>query len=225
MFIRLFLACSLLFLTACDNHARDKRDIADVYGDIERCNNAKDGKTVVELLTSDTFRRYERLIKLGLDGSPDEVKALPPNDKFEVLLMRLMASREDISKLDGRGYVIFATSKGWYITPPSERSVDFVTKIKISSSGNDAHGQLVSDGYRTDVRLHFVKEGGSWRFDETAAVADYDDAIRRHCSAERISVDKFVFDWLEEQTGKPVPNSIWHPMIDEANSLFAPPPK
>jgi hypothetical protein len=150
------------------------------------------------------------VIKVALDGTKEEVQALGPTQRLEVLLIRLMAKRKDVERLDGREYCEFATSRGWYVTPPLEQTNDTLKKITVR--GNNASGQLYSDGQKTGLTMRFVKQGGKWRFDEPDAVAQWDRTWQQAASLEGASVTKLILEELEVRTGKEVTDAIWKPM-------------
>jgi hypothetical protein len=199
-------------LIGCDDKAADKEDIRAVWQQLDTCNNAADGNGVVAVFTESSFAANVKLMKVGLDGTPAQVKALPAFDRMEVLRMRLLSNRAEISKLDGRGYVRFATSKGWYVMPSEDRTKDTLPKITFSKSGTEAWANIVSEGKRTGMRLHFVKEGGQWKYDEPEAMVEYSRLLADEARAAGVSENDFIIDVLEEELGRKIPASIWDPM-------------
>jgi hypothetical protein len=200
----------LPLLTGCDAHLDDTREIREVYADLEFCYNARDGAKVVTLLTRDTFDHYDRLLKLGLDAKPDEVRALPPMDKMEVLRMRLLGRSAELARMNGRQYIEFATSQGWYITPPDERTDDRLERFRFGAG--EATAELVMDGWRTGARFRFVKEDGAWKIDEPVSLASWDSVFRQIARDEGMTVDELIFDLLEDEVGHEIPESVWQPM-------------
>src|SRR3954465_10187855 len=89
----LFLVFSCALIAGCDARAADKEEIQQVYEDFNDCNNNRNGDSIVSYFTKESFEHNERMLKVGLDGSPEEVRAMPLNDRLEVLRMRLQATR------------------------------------------------------------------------------------------------------------------------------------
>lgn len=210
--VALFLVVLGLGLTGCDARQEDKDEINQLLFDLNYYNNAANGAAIVEVFDEDSFRHNEELLKAGLDGSEKEVRALPISDRLEVLRMRARATRAELEKLDGRGYAQFSTSRGWYITPPKERSEDALERFRFSEDGKEAWAYLVVDGEKVDVRFHFVKEGGRWRIDERRAMRSMDRFYAAEAREFGMSEDEYLLDLLEEETGKPVPKTVWQPM-------------
>jgi hypothetical protein len=220
----LLLTLLLLPLVGCDAHASDKEEISAVFQQLDDCNRASDGKNVVEVFTKSSFEHNEQMLKAGLDGTPEQVRALPPTDMLEVLRMRLLATREELEKLDGRGYVRFATGKGWYASAAAELPDQRLTRFKFSADGREAHAQAVFRGDRTGTRIHFIHEDGAWRYDEALAMREFDRGYRAAAHDEGMKLDQFILSELENETGKEVPNTIWQPMRGKQDDDKPPPP-
>lgn len=200
----------MLFAGGCDPHAEDKRQIQKVSDDLDFYNNTRNGAQVVNLFTAETFEHYDRLIKLGLDGTPQQVRSLPPLDKMEVLRMRMRSTRSELSKMTGRQYAEYATSAGWYQTPPEDQVQ--IRLIRFRFSGNNATAEAQLDRWKTGARMRFEKQDGVWKMDEPSSMAAWDAVYRDLAADEGMTVDEFLFEWLEDEIGRPVPESVWQPM-------------
>lgn len=180
------------------------------YSDFTACNNESNGKAIVELYTSRTFEHYDVLLRFALDGTAQQVRALPPIDKCEVLRMRLLGSRSELARMNGRQYVEYATSKGWYVTPPEYRTPLTLRSFKFGK--DDATAELYDDGEATGVRLRFQFEDGRWKYDEHYSTPQWDALWRRAAREEGSSEDEFVVGELEFLYERDVPDSIWNPL-------------
>lgn len=214
-------------LSGCDTRAQDKEDMIVLMQTLDSCNNASDGNNILGIFTQSTWAHNDRLIKLGLEGTEAEVKALPLFDRMEVLRMRLRSNREELSKLKGMEYTRFATSRGWYVTPVEQRAESTLDRFKFSAAGDEAWAYLVVDGEPTQTKIHFIKEGGEWRYDEPEAMIAYGRDYAREARQEGMSENEYIILVLEEEIGREVPDSVWQPLAatPQGNDLFAPPPK
>lgn len=177
---------------------------------MDHYNNTKNGKAILGVFTGETFEGYERVIKVALDGTKDEVSALGPSDRMEVLRIRTRAKRAEVEKLNGRQYCEFATSRGWYVRPLSDRTEDTLRRITIN--GDTATADLHSDGEPTRVKLRFVRQDGAWRFDEPDAFKQWDREWIELAREEGITVNDLILEELATELGKEVPDSAWRPM-------------
>ncbi len=215
MFIRPLLAAVLtvlLSLAGCDARAADKEEISAIYDQLDQCNNNKDGTGVLTVFTKASFPRYEPLIKIALDGTPEQVRALPPTDRTEVLRMRLRATRAELAGLNGMEYTRFATGRGWYVSPDGGQVQSTLTRFRFNKTATEATAELVSDGERSGMRFRFIKEDDYWKYDEPFAIELYDRDLRRAARDEGVSEEQFILDLLEEEIGKEVPATVWEPM-------------
>ncbi len=212
----LFVWCALVaFLgpaTGCDSRADDKQDMEVLVQTLDSCNNASDGNGILGIFTQSSFTNNDKLIKLALEGTEAQVKALHMCDRIEVLRMRLRATREELSKLRGQEYTRFATSRGWYVMPPAERATATLDRFRFNAAGDEAWAYLVHDGERSDTKIHFIKEGGLWRYDEPEAMIAYSRDCQRAARVEGMSENQYILMMLEEETGKEVPETVWQPM-------------
>jgi hypothetical protein len=200
----------LLALPACDEFAEDKAEINAVFASLHRCNDAGDGDGIVQVLSEESFAAYEPVLRIALDGSREEVEALKATDRLEVLRIRARSKRSDIEKLSGREYCRFATSRGWYVTPPNEQTVDTLRGLVVR--GPTATAMYVADGEVTGVTLRFVKENGAWRYDEPDAMKQWSRLTAEVARERGITVNELLLEYLEEELGKPPPASVWKPM-------------
>jgi hypothetical protein len=216
----LFMLSAWFLLPGCDARAADKEEIEQVYADLDRCNNSKNGAAALEIFTKESFAEYDRLLKIGLDGTAEEVKALGPVQQLEVMRMRVRAKRSDVAGKSGREYVEFATSRGWYVAPPEDHTMELLKKFRFAQDGS-ATAEVISDGDSTGVRLRFVKQEERWRFDEVYANKQWDAVLRRAAREEGLSEDELLLEILSDEVKQEIPDSVWQPMTDEKKAAAA----
>jgi hypothetical protein len=203
------LLCPLLVLTGggCDARARDKQDMTRLMADRDICNENSRGTAVLDVYSEGTFKHYDELLKLGLNGAADKVRALGPTDKMEVLRMRLRATRKELARLTGRQYVEFATGHGWYVRGYKSETENGLRKFRFK-----ADEATVDDGDATGVRVRFMNEDGRWKLDEPSQFVAGDRFIRRAAREEGATVDDYIIDELRVEVNKEIPASVWDPM-------------
>lgn len=204
------LLASLLLLAGCGKNAEDKAQIREVVARLDNANNSSDGATAAAIFTDETFRFYEQLLPIGLNGTEGQVRALPSAEMLEVLLMRARGTRKELEKLDGRGYVEYGTSKGWYVTPPADRTEDTLRNWQFGNGW--AKAEVVSDGEPTGIVNRFEKVDGAWKIDERDSFASVSRLLDKLASEAGVERTDFVLLVLEERLGEPVPGSVWKPM-------------
>lgn len=207
---RLLISTLLTFiglLAACDNQSPDRRAIEAVWASWDRVNLNRDGEGAAKLYSSSTLEHYARVLKLGLDAKPDELARLTPMELREIATMRNRATREDLEKLDGRGYARFAAASGWY-------DIDSGGDAKlgpIKITGDIAGADVRFDG-RKAWRVQFVREGGEWKLDETTMYDFSSQAYRDEAKEAGLSLQDYFEALEEDETGQPVSKDLWQPM-------------
>src|SRR5262245_29571826 len=108
------MACATGLLAGCEQHTAEKGEIKRVFAASQDLKEQRDGEGLAEVYTAGSFERYDELIKLALDGDEKSVRALGPMDKIDVLRMRCRATRKELKGQDGRAFVEWACSGGWF---------------------------------------------------------------------------------------------------------------
>lgn len=204
-------ALSTMLVSGCEQRTEDKAQIKRTYADFETCSNSRDGAGAEAVLAAATLEHYGELVKIGLSGTPEQVKARDPMDKYEIVIMRFQGSRNDLAALDGRGYVRHAVSHGWWAVPADDRSSQTLEDMAFKGP-DEATAMLVSNGTRTQVHVRFLREEGVWKFDEFFQAAGFDKNVRRQAKEAGMSESDFVIADLEERLAKDIPGTVWEPM-------------
>lgn len=201
-------ALVLLAQSGCDKDAADKQAIRATYQRIHEANQGWDGETAPSLFSASSIARYERLLNQGLDGRKAELERLDPWDLSEVFLMRIRATRKELEGLSARGYVVFATSKGWY--RQSEAFIDEPRRIRIN--GDRATVHFYFEGEPTGDKGAFVREDGVWKWDEESWRVGFNAYARAEAEGMGVPVHEYLVSTIEEESGKKAPANIWLPM-------------
>lgn len=204
----LFLMAFLAVLPACGKDPREAEIMA-VYKAYSHAAHVRDGKAALEILTAPSVEAYGPLLKIALDASEEQVRALAPAQKLEVLRMRHRSTRSQLSKLDPPGFVRFATDQGWYsAVDPDQEFV--LTDLDI----HDDWAVGVEDfGHNLKLRIYFIKEDGKWKLNEWRAMQEDGPLYEAVAKELEMSVDDFLLLILEDENGQPPNQWIWRPMV------------
>lgn len=135
----LFLVALALVLPACDKHRLDKQQIEAAWNDYRSAGDKRDGEFVASVMSQESINRYGRLLKLALDAPAKECKKFTPTDLLEIANMRMHYTRKDLSKLDGRSWVVQSVNDGQWDTLEADWKL---TAIKIGPKGDTAAGVI-----------------------------------------------------------------------------------
>lgn len=203
-------------LPACD-HAME--DIERTLTELEMAANRHDGEGFARWLAPESFQHYDRLIKIALDGNSRQIEVLPMSERYDVLVMRNRSTRKELSKMDGRAWVVHIVNQGW-LDGQAVPNEDLVDKKVVRVSGTSATLEIIYD-----VRQPlFTGEGSGRKFSDTIGFQKVDDlwladARRPSVLFERMiallrqaalrTPYQLMIGMEEKATGKPVPTDIW----------------
>jgi hypothetical protein len=178
---------------------------------IAAAQDSGDGAAILPLYTIQTFEHYDSLLKIGLDGTADQVRRLEPFDRMEVLRMRVKAKRSELAHLTGRQYVEFATSRKWYAQTDPDADDGELQNLQF---GIDcATAEIPIKELKTRVRFRFMKENGQWKYDEPTTFQEMDLVLRKLADSEGIAESELVIGILEDELQmEEIPDSAWQPM-------------
>lgn len=210
-----FLGLALPGLTGCDKHAEDKAAVRLVWEQMENAYQMRDGVAAVSLMTARSFPYYERLMRIAVGGTRDEIRALTAIERMGVLMMRHRAGAVDMANLggDGRGYVRMSTQNGWW----ESEDRDWIRLGEVVIDSDYARARVIEDGVKTGYWYQFVREddsgqpspNGIWKLDDPESDVFLNAMIARQAQAEGMSEDDFLIAWEEEDTGSVVRRDIW----------------
>lgn len=207
----LVLGLCCLLVGGCDQHASEKEELQALFSTLDNCCNNSDGVGIIGLYSQSTFDRYESLLPIILDGSREQIAALPAPSQYEVLMARLKGTRAELEGLTGRRYVAHAASSGWYAIPADMRTVDVLGAFEFVSA-DEVWAGIYTNGERTGLRICFVREEGQWTIDEPRAFDASSQAWRATALAHGMTVEEYVLQALSVDENRPIPARIWDPM-------------
>jgi hypothetical protein len=167
---------------------------------------AQDPKAYMETLSPQSMRYYDTLCQQIRTSKHDEVRRMETADKATIIMMRNRCTKDELKKLDGKGLVEMAMTRGWM---GGERRSE-VTLGKIQLHGTSARGQLVVRDTETDIWMDFYKEGEGWKVDLTRGNEQMNEAFDRMARMFGVSVDDYILG-RERQFGKPCAGDVWDP--------------
>jgi hypothetical protein len=167
---------------------------------------ARDGAGAAAVVDRGTIAYYQRMRDLAVAGKADDVKKLPLLDKLMVLRMRHQIPLAQLKAMDGKGAFAFGVSQGWV--------GDNVAKMgagPVEITGDRATVTFLVGGKPTPAKLALQREGNAWRIDIVSLFQLSGEAFRKLQQESEKSEDAFMFELLEQISGKPVPATIWNP--------------
>jgi hypothetical protein len=178
--------------------------------DLENCFAAyqtavlhKQGDEAVKYLDSHSMDYFKMILEKvqGADSLAIEALSLP--DKFNVLMIRQLASKKQILSFTPVTMTAFGFNHGMGGSGKLEGATLGKAKIK----GNTAKAYLIQNGKKTTSAFEFNKEDGQWKIDVTPLIRESETEIKDMLQGK--NENEFIFDMLELMTGKAPTAAIW----------------
>lgn len=212
--IAVLAVAALLFVPAGCDDAREEVELT--WQELNTTAARRDGEGFARLLSPESVGHFDRLIKVALDAPYAKTQRLPVRERYEILRMRNRMKRKDLSKMDGRAWVVHAVNQGWY-----GGSEDTVLKIgRIRTSGNSATADIVYEipGRVVDkdlviTTLAFNKVEDRWLVDVRQPDPLIEQVVQRMREIGHASEDQALLALETRASGKDVPReALWDPM-------------
>lgn len=204
-------------------------EVRALHAQLRQAADNSDGEGVAKLLTQKSFEHYQGILQQALDADEARTKALPPNQLVEVLTIRSKATRKEIKKLDGRGYVVHAVKNGWWSNSEDPLVIkevnlngDWGTVVLYDKEwADEAFNQRVGNFFSgrrrrlfssqpkqekiptpPDLKLRVIKENGSWKFCDAASAQGIDTYMGDMAKLFETTPTKMIMFDFEDEDGK-----------------------
>jgi hypothetical protein len=207
------LAAVLVLLVVPAGCDESREEVELTWQELNTTAARRDGEGFASLLAPESFQHFDRIIKIALDAPYDKTSRLPVGERYEMLRMRNRMKRKDLSKMDGRAWVVHAVSQGWY--GGSEETVLKIGEIK--ARGNSATADIVFEWDRVETivvtTLSFNKVEDRWLVDWRHPDPLIERYVKRARELGHLSEDQVLLQMEERGSGKEVPREmLWDPM-------------
>ena len=173
---------------------------------------SRDGAQAVGAVSRNSLAYYDRVRKLALSGSREELAALDGTERMLVLGMRRDAPLELLANATPGGLVSHAVSEGLI----SDQGAVKTELGDVAVDGDVALATIVVDGTPTQGRLRFVREDDVWKFDLEYAMRTSFGLIAALAERAGMSEDEVIFQLLAQGGGSPPGPEIWTPPVAAA---------
>lgn len=207
--IAVFAAAALPALAAPEVRDPEAAAVRRGFAVYEAALRSRDGAGAVGAVTANSLAYYDRIRKLALSGTRDELAALDGTERMLVLGMRRDAPLELLTEASAGGLVAHAVSEGLI----SDRGAVKTELGEVEVDGDVALAAIVVDGTPTEGRLRFVREDDVWKFDLEYAMRTSFGLIAVLAERTGLSEDEVIFRLMAQGgAGEPGPE-IWTPPV------------
>jgi hypothetical protein len=168
-----------------------------------------DGMRAAAAVSRNSFDYYDRMRKLALSATRDELARLEGTERMLVLALRLQAPLELLENATPEELVAHAVSTE-VIT---DTGVARTELGEVRAEGELARGWIIVDGTPTQGVLQFAREGDRWKFDLEFAMQSSAGLISAIAMQSGLSEDEVILKLLEQGAQQPVGSEIWRPPV------------
>jgi hypothetical protein len=162
--------------------------------------------SVIDVKSINYFNNICQLVRIA-DSITIEKQSL--SDKMMILFIRIIAEKEEIMKIDGKGLIRYVINKG--MLGQINMSKNDVADITIKKSS--AKGVLVNAGVKTQFFYYFNREKENWRIDLTGLLPPTTQLIKKSIQNSSMTENEYILNLLEIMTGKKPGQEIWKPVV------------
>lgn len=168
------------------------------------------GKEAMKWVNTKTKNYYSDILDKVLNADSLAVEGLNIVDKVTVLRVRMALNIEEIKKMDGTSFFIYAIDKGMV----GKNSVENVTMGDVTVTGAKAKGTFINKGQVAPFSFEFDKEKGNWKIDLTALFPMSNQGLAMMIESGGYDENDFIIRILGSLSdpGQKVGAHLWHPL-------------
>lgn len=208
--IRLLTLLLLPFFFVACSDIGPQDDVADVracFDNYFAALKTGDGEKAATLVDNNTMQHFARMLDLARNADSVTVRGLDAMDQMTVLSMRMQIPADELQGMDARAAVARSVSQGMM----ADGGLDGLGLGDVSVEGDKATAPLKMFGFPTPTKFSFQREDGQWRIDLTSLFDLSKQALGKMAGGDEEG-NAMLMTMLEENTGMPVPASVWHPV-------------
>ncbi len=202
--------------------ARPGLEIRRAYEALEQAIVARDVDGALARVSSGSLAEWSRLRHLALQGSREDVEALPPGPRFAVLGVRHAAPVWLLRDGTPRDLAAHAVRAGL----ADQRAVDRLDLADVAVlDRRRALGQLYAAGFPSGLRVGFVRErerghehareGETWRLDLERTLVGVGRIVSQVARTTGLPESRVIRNLLEALMDEPVTDAVWQPLAPE----------
>ena len=208
----------LIFLIGCSNKTVDKKEIINIFNEVNTANIELNGEKIYQLTDNESHEYYTDLLKKIKNLDSIEINKLNLTDKINLLSVRAVLSDNDIKKISGKELMIAMYTKINTMDTAKINNIKKMELMNIRINNNVALANLAINKniIQPKFNLKFLKENGKWKYNFISMSNLVNDQLKMMCKKNGMSeMDfiKLVFSNPNVQSKKLKKlNEIWNPI-------------
>jgi len=168
------------------------------------------GEDAVKFVDCRTIKYYSDMLELVKTADSTKIETLSILNKLMIFTIRHRTSKGEILSFNGKSLLIYAIKSG--MVGKSSVANNSIGEVTINK--DFAKGQLIANGQKTTIYLHFYKEDKQWKLDLTSIFPISMVAFEQMANESGMGQNEYLFLLLEMMSGKKPESKIFRPIIE-----------
>ncbi|MCB1122520.1 MAG: hypothetical protein KJT03_13285 [Verrucomicrobiae bacterium] len=187
-----------------------EKQIEETFYAVLRAIKTHDADSVLTLSDQSTWKYFGELKDLALTANREVLEKLKPIDRFQVLALRHIKNREELTHMTDRGLFEQAVLQGWfYIGDKPDVRIDY---IDILPGGKEAMADIIVNSIIPDERLEFIQQQGLWKMNLLKLLPHQEEKLLATVHERGQTEEEFLWNFLKQETGREPASNIWEPL-------------
>lgn len=195
------------FLCSCNNDEKQIKTLWSTYVDAITNNN---GPLAATLIDNATIGYYAQMLSLVKTADSNTVAVLRNDQKFLVLAIRHIISRQQVYSFDGADLYSYCVQARFFESEMYKNNI--LQDIKVNQL--EAKAAFVDTVTKAPVTVWFSKENDNWKINFTRFYASTgEDVWEWMIEKSGMTEDEFMYWALEQLNEKRPADNIWQPIL------------
>ena len=169
-----------------------------------------DYDVVLDRADKKTWDYFSEMKNLALTADRNVLEKLKPIDRFQVLALRHIKDREELSGMTEESLFEQAVLQGWfYVGDKPNVRIDY---IDLMPGGKEAQADIIVNSIIPDERLEFSLDAGIWKMNLLQLLPRQEEKILTTLHERGQSEEEFFWNFLKQETGRDPSPDIWEPL-------------
>lgn len=224
LLLLVFIGIGFVLCSCNDKSTLEKRAVRRCFEDYKKSIIEGRYEQTSNYLDKKTIAYYDNIAQMARIGDSNAISNLKILDQIAILLTRVSANQEQIKSFNGKSIFNFFI-KNDFVNKEGMLNV-WIAGVEID--GNFAIGQIDSKKLKElnpnnasrkkeNPFVHFYKEDGKWKMNLLSMLKLLEPILQKALIEKEQKIPDFLFDVVEEQTGKRPSSLIWLPIEKNTN--------
>lgn len=194
------------FLLSCSSQKSDSAQIKECFSNCQSAIINRNGENAIKYVSRKTVNDYDDLLEKIKHLDSPQLSKEDFSAKLFILKIRSILPPDKIRKLDKQSLLVVAIDKGI----SNNNNIGNCTPGEITITGSSATASLIIHNKVSPLVYSFKKENNKWKI--VLRTSHYVMSYRQLFQDTAVPENEFIYNQLEQLSGRRPSNAIWHPV-------------